>query len=159
MGERGLPTGLVTVRPARREDADAITALVREAYAEYVPLIGREPAPMTCDYSQVVEAGHTWVAEQDGTVVGVLVLALARTHLLIENLAVATDRQCAGIGALLLRAAEEQALRAGLGQIRLYTNEAMTPNLTYYPRHGYSETHRADQDGYHRVFYAKNLNP
>ncbi len=112
----------------------AITDLVRGAYAEYVPRIGREPAPLTCDYVQVVDAGHTWVAEaQDRSVVGVLVLALARTHLLIENVAVAANQQGAGIGALLLRTAEEQALRAGLGQIRLYTNEAMTPNLTYYP--------------------------
>jgi hypothetical protein len=44
-----------------------------------------------------------------------------------------------------------------LPEIRLYTNEAMTENLDYYPRRGYRETHRATQDGYQRVFFSKAL--
>ena len=32
---------------------------------------------------------------------------------------------------------------------------AMIENLAYYPRRGYIETHRADQDGFHRVFFRK----
>ena len=31
----------------------------------------------------------------------------------------------------------------------------MTENLRYYPRHGYIETHRGQQDGYDRVFFRK----
>ena len=31
----------------------------------------------------------------------------------------------------------------------------MTENLTYYPRYGYTETHRAQQDGFQRVFFRK----
>ncbi len=42
-----------------------------------------------------------------------------------------------------------------MNEVRLYTNEAMAENLTYYPRHGYRETHRATQDGYRRVFFTK----
>jgi hypothetical protein len=41
--------------------------------------------------------------------------------------------------------------------LRLYTNEAMTENLTYYPHHGFIETHRATQDGYRRVFFRRSL--
>jgi len=33
----------------------------------------------------------------------------------------------------------------------------MTANLAYYPRHGYTETHRAQEDGFRRVFFAKKL--
>jgi hypothetical protein len=33
----------------------------------------------------------------------------------------------------------------------------MTENLAYYPRHGYAETHRAEQDGFRRVFFTKHL--
>lgn len=47
------------------------------------------------------------------------------------------------------------ARAAGLSQIRLYTNEAMTENLAYYPRHGYRETHRGIEDGYRRVYFTK----
>jgi hypothetical protein len=33
----------------------------------------------------------------------------------------------------------------------------MTENLAYYPRHAYIETHRAEQDGFRRVFFRKPL--
>jgi hypothetical protein len=33
----------------------------------------------------------------------------------------------------------------------------MTENLTYYPRRGYTETHRMQQDGFQRVFFRKRL--
>jgi hypothetical protein len=33
----------------------------------------------------------------------------------------------------------------------------MSENLDYYPRRGYRETHRAEQDGYRRVFFTKLL--
>src|SRR5262245_54092392 len=36
-------------------------------------------------------------------------------------------------------------------------DEAMTENLAYYPRHGYSETHRAQQDGFQRFYFCKPL--
>jgi hypothetical protein len=53
--------------------------------------------------------------------------------------------------------AEERARSLRLPEVRLYTNEAMTENLAYYPRHGYTETHRGQQDGFHRVFFRKRL--
>jgi len=28
-------------------------------------------------------------------------------------------------------------------------------NLAYYPQHGYTQTHQAQQDGFHRVFFRK----
>lgn len=47
--------------------------------------------------------------------------------------------------------------RQAWAEIRLYTNEAMTENLSYYPRHGYTETHRGEQDGFRRVFFRKQV--
>ena len=44
-----------------------------------------------------------------------------------------------------------------LPEIRLYTNAAMTENLSHYPRRGYTETHQAHRDGFHRVFFRKRL--
>jgi hypothetical protein len=55
------------------------------------------------------------------------------------------------------RFADDQARRRGHRRISLYTNVAMTENLAYYPRHGYRETHRGEQDGYQRVFFSKEL--
>jgi ribosomal protein S18 acetylase RimI-like enzyme len=130
--------------------------VARAAYRLYVDRIGREPAPMTADYG-IAKSGEAWVAEQGGTIVGLLVLVPALDHLLLENVAVAPPAQCLGVGARLLRLAEERARAHGLPEVRLYTNEAMTENLAYYPRRGYRETHRATQDGFRRVFFSKVL--
>jgi len=148
-------TESVTLRPACRDDAAAMRELAEAAYQPYVARIGRRPAPMTVDYALIAGSGSAWVAEERGRLVGLLVLEPAEDHLLLDNVAVDPDAQGVGVGSRLLRLAEEQAEAQGLNEVGLYTNEAMTENLTYYPRHGYRETHRATQDGYRRVFFTK----
>jgi ribosomal protein S18 acetylase RimI-like enzyme len=150
------PAG-VTVRPAGARDVAALGRVAREAYRGYVPRIGREPAPMTADYARAVRDGLTWVAEEDGEIVGLLVLVVYPDHLLLENVAVLPSAQGRGVGARLLALAEDEARARRLGEIRLYTNEAMTENLAYYPRRGYTQTHRAEQDGFRRVFFRKRI--
>jgi len=147
----------VTVRRATPADVPALYVVVHEAYLLYVPRIGRMPAPMTADYSAAVQSGQAWVAEVDGQVLGLLVLVVCQGYLLIENIAVLPSAQRRGIGARLLTLAEDEARANGLGEIRLYTNEGMTENLAYYPRHGYRETRRAEEHGFRRVFFSKVL--
>jgi len=74
-------------------------------------------------------------------------------HLLLETVAVAPGSQGKGYGRLLLDRAERDALELDHSEVRLYTNEAMTENLTFYPRHGYRETGR----GFRRVFFSKTV--
>lgn len=147
-----LPT---EIRPASPDDVPAIAALIHAAYKPYVQRIGREPAPMTVDYATVVEAGEAWVAERDGAMVGVLVLRSEPDHLLLDTIAVAPAAQRLGIGATMLDFAEGEARRRGHPEVRLYTNELMTENIAYYPRHGYRETHRASNAGFWRVYFTK----
>ena len=146
-----------TVRRATPADVPALYVVANEAYLLYVPRIGRMPAPMTADYSAAVQSGQAWVAEVDGQVLGLLVLVVCQGYLLIENIAVLPSAQRRGIGARLLTLAEDEARANGLGEIRLYTNEGMTENLAYYPRHGYRETRRAEEHGFRRVFFSKVL--
>ena len=148
---------MATTRPARAADVAAVRHLVQAAYGHYPPILGVTPAPLTADYAALVEAGHVHVAEQDGTVVGVLVLEAHPDHLLVENLAVAPDAQGQGVGSTLLALAEQQAEQQGLSELRLYTHERMTDNLAYYPRRGYVETHRSDDGTFHRVHFAKQV--
>ena len=145
------------MRRAGEADVAALTKVAAEAYRGYVPRIGQRPAPMTADYAQAVRSGLTWVAEADGEVIGLLVLVARPDHLLLENVAVRPSAQRRGVGARLLALAEDEARARGLAEMRLYTNEAMTENLGYYPGHGYTETHRAEQDGFRRVFFTKHL--
>jgi len=148
---------VVTVRRAEASDVAALRVVASEAYRDYVPRIGRLPAPMTADYAEAVRGGMAWAAVRDGEIVGLLVLAVKPDHLLLENVAVRPSAQGRGIGARLLALAEDQARALGRDEIRLYTNQAMTENLAYYPRHGYTQTHRAEQDGFRRVFFRKRL--
>lgn len=147
------------IRPATAADVPALAAVVEAAYGHYVECIGKRPAPMDEDYGEVVRRGHTWVAEESGAVLGVLVLVPRSDHLLIENVAVAPGRWGGGVGRRLLEFAERWAREAGLPELRLYTNALMTENRAYYARRGYRETGREVVDGFDRVWSAKPAHP
>ncbi|WP_319432704.1 GNAT family N-acetyltransferase [Mycobacterium sp. RTGN5] len=146
-----------SLRRATAADATAIAQLVEGAYEKYVERIGRRPAPMDADYGALIASANVWILTCDDNLVGSLVTYREDDHLLLDSVAVAPGTQGRGYGALLLRRAEDDAHDAGLTEVRLYTNAAMTENLTFYPRHGYVETHRANQDGFDRVFFSKRL--
>lgn len=146
------------IRPATRQDADAVSAVAKAAFSPYVGRLGDiEPWPMHVDYAEKVGLGHTWVAEDEGRVVGLLVLEPHDDHLLLDVIGVAPGHQGTGLGSRLLEVADQQARRLGLPEVRLYTNVVMTENLAYYPRRGYVETHRDQVGPYHRVFFTKAL--
>jgi ribosomal protein S18 acetylase RimI-like enzyme len=147
----------VRVRPAAPDDRAAIVDCVNAAYGGYVELMDRPPAPMLDDYAALIAAGHVRVAEIDGAMVGVIVMWAEPDHFYIDNIAVFPQGQGRGVGGVLLTAAESAARASGRDEIRLYTNEAMTANLGYYPRRGYVETHRSADSGYRRVYFAKHL--
>ena len=149
--------GVIIFRKAAHEDAPTLREIATAAYEGYVRRIGRPPAPMTADYAQAVHDGHVWVAVEDSEIVAFIILVPQQGFLLLENVAVQPAAQRRGIGAQLLALAEDQAQLLGLREIQLYTNEAMVENLAYYPRHGYIESSRAEQDGFRRVFFRKRL--
>lgn len=149
----------VVIRSGVLEDVPVIQDVVRDAYEQYVAAEGSEPAPMTSDYVSLVEAGHVWLAKMSEEIVGLLVLEPKGDHLLLENIAVTSKMRGRGVGRQLLSFAEDQARLLGLPEIRLYTGEVMTQNLHYYPRHGYLETHRGFEDGHHRVYFSKVVEP
>jgi len=142
-------------RRARPDEAAALRALVRAAYAPWVPLIGREPGPMGDDYAARIAAGQAWVVERDGALLGALVIEDTPTGLLVDNVAVAREARGTGLGRALMAFAEAEAVRRGHASIWLYTHEKMTTNIALYERLGFVETHRAEQSGFARVFMAK----
>ncbi|MHB1488458.1 MAG: hypothetical protein ACYCZM_13050 [Acidimicrobiales bacterium] len=44
-----------------------MTALARSAYAPYVARIGREPSPITDDYTTAIDHDEVWVADRAET--------------------------------------------------------------------------------------------
>ena len=147
----------VALRRATSDDAVAIAALTDVAYAKYIPVIGREPQPMTADYRQMVAEHHVWLLTIDSQPAGVLVLMYQPEHVLIYSVAVAPAYQKQGWGRHLLKWAETQAQQAGYSRIRLYTNERMEANIALYRRLGYVETEREDYLGSTLVHMVKHL--
>lgn len=145
------------IRPAGAEDVDVVRAIVRDAYAKYVPRLGREPAPMTADYAELVADKLVWVAAAGDEIVGVVVLRPGTESMLLENVAVAPAWQGRGVGRTLIGFAEGRARELGAAEITLYTNELMTENLALYPALGYEETGRRSESGHRRVFFRKRF--
>ncbi|MBV9783979.1 MAG: GNAT family N-acetyltransferase [Acidisphaera sp.] len=145
------------IRPARAEDAEAVAAIVAAAYTPYIARLGKPPGPMLDDYPRRIAQGQCWVAEQDGQLVGMLVLEESSDGLLLDNVAVAPAAQGRGIGHALIRFTEAEAARRGHRTIRLYTHVLMTENVALYTRAGFIETGRVSEKGYDRVYMAKTL--
>lgn len=146
---------MIRLRAATGADVPRIEAIVRDAYAHYLPRMDRPPGPMLDDYAAHVAAARVTVAEVDGEIAAILVLVPSSDHLLLDNVAVATAFQGRGLGRALIAHAEATARTCGLTEIRLYTNVVMTENIAFYAQLGFVETHRAEQAGYQRVFMRK----
>lgn len=127
----------VELRLATPADAPAIRDLTLAAYAKWVPLIGREPKPMTADYDAAVRAHRFDLLFADGRLSALIETIDEGDALLIENVAVAPNAQGRGHGRRLLAHAEALARSLGRPRIRLYTNRRFTENIELYGRLGY----------------------
>lgn len=145
------------IRPAAIADLPSVEHVVRDAYAKYVDRIDKKPGPLLDDYRQRIREHAVWVLTASGTIAGIAVLRPEIDHLLLANVAVATNFQGRGLGRRLIDFAESEAGRRGYDEIRLYTHQRMYESAALYPRLGYEETGRAEQDGFPRVFFRKRL--
>lgn len=148
-----------TLRIAKPSDVGPVAALMCEAYAPFVSVIGQRPAPMDDDYGAHIAAGAVHLAFVGDRLAGAAVLLPEEDTLWLETVAVTPEWQGRGIGRRLIRLAEAEAARRGFTRIRLYTNAAMTRNRALYPRLGYRETGQATQAGFDRVFFEKPVEP
>ena len=103
------------IRRAGPPDAAAVRSLTREAYAQWIPVIGREPLPMKADYEKAVREHEIDLLYADDQLVALIEVFLTADHLFIENIAVSPEHQGKGLGHHLLSHAETKAKSAGLG--------------------------------------------
>lgn len=130
---------VAALRRATSADVDLVTRLTREAYAPLIPLIGREPKPMTADYAQAIADHVIDIYEQDGQAVALIELIKKPDHLLIENIAVRPSRHGQGIGGKLLQHAVDVTRSLNLDEVRLFTNVKFVANINFYAKRGYEE--------------------
>lgn len=147
------------LRRAGAADAAAVRELTREAYAKWVPLIGREPKPMVADYAAAVERHLIDMLYLDDALAGLIEIIPEPDHMLIENLAVAPAFQGQGIGQQLLSHAEALTTSLGHNEIRLYTNKLFAANVTFYLKRGYRLDREEEFKGGVIVHMRKRLRP
>jgi predicted N-acetyltransferase YhbS len=145
------------IRIAEEYDRQVIFECVDDAYRKYIDRIGKQPAPMLANYSELISKGLVFVATDKEQIKGLIVLISKENYLLIENVAVYNLFQGQGIGRRLIEFAFMLGKEAGLQEVRLYTNELMNENLLYYPKFGFIELNRYIEDGYRRVSMSKHL--
>jgi N-acetylglutamate synthase-like GNAT family acetyltransferase len=154
------PAPQMEIRRAESQDAEAVRRLVREAYAQWIPVIGREPMPMKADYERAVRDREFDLLYADGDLVALIEVIANADHLFIENIAVVPHRQGQGLGRHLLSYAEEKARKANLRELRLLTNQAFATNIRLYESVGF----RVDRtepfaDGGTTVYMSKPIAP
>lgn len=141
------------IRRARAEDEALLRGIAEAAYAPYVERMGRRPAPMDDDHAARIAQGQAWLLGDDAF----CVLEEKPDAAWLDNVAVRPAAQGRGLGKQLIAFAEKEARSRGHGILRLYTHEKMTENRAMYAALGFRETHRAEQDGFARVFFEKEL--
>lgn len=137
----------VRLRRATPADVAAIRQLVRDAYARWVPVIGREPRPMGADYAAAVRDHRFDLLFLDGVLAGLVETIDEGDGLLVENLAVSPEFQRRGLGAQLMAHAEALARSLGHRRIRLFTNQRFAENIALYRRLGYRVDAEVDVGG------------
>ncbi|MBW6416706.1 GNAT family N-acetyltransferase [Celeribacter sp. PS-C1] len=158
MSERMIEDKNVILRRADHLDTEAITALVRAAFGQYTPLIGKPPAPALYDYAALIETGRVRVAVCGVQIVGVIYTYPEQDGgVMLDVLAVSEAARGRGIAMRLILEAEARARRDGASLMRVYTNAVMAGPQRLYPKLGYTETHRGESDGYQRIHYEKRL--
>jgi GNAT superfamily N-acetyltransferase len=145
------------IRPARPSDQARIEAIVEAAYRPYLQRMDRPPAPMLDDYARRIADGQAHVLEENGEILGLLVLEPGEDFLLLDNVAVDPAQHGRGLGKRLMIFAEQEARRRGYAVIELYTNELMVENIDRYRHLGYVEVKRVQVAGYDRVYLRKAL--
>lgn len=145
------------VRLAHADEANAVALCVKAAFERYIERMGKPPAPMISDYPSLIAANRVWAAVHRGRICGVLVQYETEYGFYIETVAVSPSHQTTGVGRALLLFAEREACQRGFGSIYLSTNTRMIENQLFYPKIGYVEYDRRNEDGYDRIFYRKQL--
>ena len=128
----------VELRRAELSDTDAVRCLTRQAYAKWVPLIGREPKPMQADHELAVREHRIDLLYSDGVLAGLVETIDQGDRLLVENVAVQPSFQGRELGRRLMAHAEDVARALGHRRVWLYTNKRFEENVRLYRSLGYA---------------------
>jgi len=146
-----------SIRLAQGEDAPAIAALVERAYTPWVVVVEKRPRPMDDDFGKRCAAGHAYVLETNGELLGAAIIESMPGHLFLHNVVVEPACHSRGIGRQLMQFVEEEAKRRELPEVQLTTLEGMVRNVAIYQRLGYVISSRLNTGKFDRLTMVKRL--
>lgn len=136
------------IRPILPDDADAVAALIRLAFAAI-------PVPLDPTPSALRETGDSiraHLAEGGGALVegpaACILWSERDSGLYVGRLATHPAHRGQGLALLLMASAEQEARRRGLPRLHLGVRLALTDNRRLFARLGFTETRPRTHDGY-----------
>jgi putative acetyltransferase len=152
----------MTIRLAEEHDAEAISATLQAAFAEfetlYTPAAFSATTPTTDQILERFAEGPIWIAEVADTIVGTVATVPQDTDLYIRSMAVRPEARGSGIGAGLLNTVEAFAAAHGYRRLLLNTAPFLLAAVQLYERHGFRYTgERPDLFGTQLLTMAKDV--
>lgn len=155
--QAGATAGATPLRRATLADLPAIAALKQAAYLPNEAIIGVPSLPRIADYRDIIANHEIWLADGADGLDAALVLQIDPDRFTIWSIAVAPGSAGRGLGAGLMRFAEERAAALGYVAVQLYTNAKLTRRIGWYERLGYRFSHHEEFADRRLTHLAKKL--
>jgi putative acetyltransferase len=137
-------TRRILIRRATPEDAEAISGVLRQAFAEYQPLYTppafRATTPSPDGVLARLDEGPVWVALRGPALVGTASVVVAARGCSVRGMAVAPAARGRRIGWRLLETIEQFAQAERLPRLYLCTTPFLDRAIALYERYGFRST-------------------
>ena len=132
------------VRLATADDREAISSVLRRAFAEYAarytPAAFSATTPSGREVGRRLKEGPVWVAQWDHEIVGTVSAIPESQALYIRSMGVLPAARGQGVGQLLLAAVETYARDRGYERLWLTTTPFLASAIRLYERNGFQPT-------------------
>lgn len=138
------------VRRAHTSDADAISRVLCESFAEFKPLYTKGGFAATALGAEQIlirmQQGPAWVALRDGSVLGTVAAVAKVQSVYVRGMAVVPAARGTGAGSALLREVEDWAVSGGFVRLFLSTTPFLSSAIRLYERFGFQRMDEDPQD-------------
>ena len=142
----------IQIRRAAPADAEAIAAVLREAFAGYRASYTAEgfaaTTPAAGQIRSRLDEGPVWVAVRGDSIVGTVSVVPRGESLYVRGMAVLTAARGQRLGEALLRQVEEFAAAQGHGRLYLSTTPFLSRAIRLYERAGFQRNDEGPHDLY-----------
>ena len=127
-------------RVAESKDASEITRVINTAFRKAESFLIDQDRIEIETVRSLMGKGEFLLTEEEGILIGCVYLEPREKRMYLGLLSVDPGRQKAGLGSMLLKAAEAKCLHDGFDFMDLRTINLRTDNRAFYRRRGYVET-------------------